>query len=46
LAEALVADRTTTPTAATLIESLTAAVTTFAGNAALDDRAALVVTAT
>jgi serine phosphatase RsbU (regulator of sigma subunit) len=46
LADALVADRTTTPTAATLIESLTAQVTTFAGNAALDDRAALIVTAT
>ncbi|ANP50347.1 serine phosphatase RsbU (regulator of sigma subunit) [Streptomyces griseochromogenes] len=46
LADALVADRTTTPTAATLIESITAAVTTFAGDAALDDRAALVVTAT
>ncbi|MEU6506422.1 SpoIIE family protein phosphatase [Streptomyces sp. NPDC046942] len=46
LAAALVADRTATPTAATLIESLTAAVTTFAGDAALDDRASLVVTAT
>ncbi|MFF7749553.1 SpoIIE family protein phosphatase [Streptomyces sp. NPDC007971] len=45
LADALVADRTTAPTAATLIESITAAVTTFAGSAALDDRAALVVTA-
>ncbi|OIJ84589.1 guanylate cyclase [Streptomyces monashensis] len=46
LADALVADGTTTPTAPTLIESITAAVTTFAGNATLDDRAALVVTAT
>ena len=46
LADALIADRITTPTAATLIESLTAAVTTFAGDASLDDRAALVVTAT
>ncbi|MFI1762702.1 SpoIIE family protein phosphatase [Streptomyces sp. NPDC020800] len=45
LADALVADRTTAPTAATLIESITAAVTKFAGSAALDDRAALVVTA-
>ncbi|WP_233273530.1 SpoIIE family protein phosphatase [Streptomyces broussonetiae] len=46
LADALVADGTTTPTAPTLIESITAAVTTFAGDATLDDRAALVVTAT
>lgn len=46
LADALIADRITTPTAATLIQSLTAAVTTFAGDASLDDRAALVVTAT
>ncbi|GGN95457.1 hypothetical protein GCM10011579_096000 [Streptomyces albiflavescens] len=46
LADALVTVRTTTPTAAILIESITAAVTTFAGNATLDDQAALVVTAT
>jgi serine phosphatase RsbU (regulator of sigma subunit) len=46
LACAIVADRTETPTAAALIDSVTAAVTTFAGDASLDDRAALVVTAT
>jgi len=46
LADALVAVRTTTPTAAALIESITAAVTRFAGNATMDDQAALVVTAT
>ncbi|MGW0767214.1 PP2C family protein-serine/threonine phosphatase [Streptomyces sp. NPDC002676] len=45
LADALVAVRTTTPAAA-LIESVTAAVTAFAGNATLGDQAVLVVTAT
>ncbi len=46
LADALVACRTTTPTAAALIESVTAAVTEFAGSAFLDDQAALVLTVT
>jgi serine phosphatase RsbU (regulator of sigma subunit) len=45
LADALVAVRTTTPTAADLIESVTSAVTAFAGNASLDDQAALVLVA-
>jgi len=45
LADALVAVRTTTPTAADLIESVTSAVTAFAGNASLDDQAALVLAA-
>ncbi|MFE1315176.1 SpoIIE family protein phosphatase [Streptomyces sp. NPDC058755] len=44
LADALAAVRTTTPAA--LIESVTAAVTAFAGNATVDDQAMLVVTAT
>ncbi|AOR36697.1 guanylate cyclase [Streptomyces fodineus] len=45
LSDALVAVRTTTPTAAAVVESITAAVTAFAGNATLDDQAALVITA-
>ncbi|MGW3130808.1 SpoIIE family protein phosphatase [Streptomyces sp. NPDC001123] len=46
LADGLAAVRTTTPTAAVLMESITAAVTAFAGDATLDDEAVLVVTAT
>ncbi|MGW1048642.1 SpoIIE family protein phosphatase [Streptomyces sp. NPDC001118] len=46
LADALAAVRTTTPTAAALVESVTAAVTGFAGHATLDDQAVLIVTAT
>lgn len=45
LVDALAAVRTATPTAAALIESVTAAVTAFAGDATLDDQAVLVVTA-
>ncbi|MEV6057002.1 SpoIIE family protein phosphatase [Streptomyces sp. NPDC052107] len=45
LADALVAVRTATPTATAVVESITTAVTAFAGNATLDDQAALVVTA-
>ncbi|MGW2650696.1 SpoIIE family protein phosphatase [Streptomyces sp. NPDC001393] len=45
LSDALVAVRTTTPTATAVIESITTAVTAFAGNATLDDQAALVITA-
>jgi serine phosphatase RsbU (regulator of sigma subunit) len=46
LADALAALPTTSPTAATLLESVTAAVAAFAGDATLDDQAALVLTAT
>ncbi|MER6074526.1 SpoIIE family protein phosphatase [Streptomyces sp. NPDC001817] len=45
LSDALVAVRTTTPTATAVVESITTAVTAFAGNATLDDQAALVITA-
>ncbi|MGW2425792.1 SpoIIE family protein phosphatase [Streptomyces sp. NPDC001709] len=45
LSDALVAVRTTTPTAPAVVESITTAVTSFAGNATLDDQAALVITA-
>ncbi|MGV4987940.1 SpoIIE family protein phosphatase [Streptomyces sp. NRAIS4] len=45
LSDALVAVRTTTPTAHAVVESITTAVTSFAGNATLDDQAALVITA-
>ncbi|MEU1628170.1 SpoIIE family protein phosphatase [Streptomyces sp. NPDC020096] len=46
LADALVTLRTTSPTADALVESVTAAVTAFAGGSTLDDQAALVLTAT
>ncbi|MFF4016386.1 SpoIIE family protein phosphatase [Streptomyces sp. NPDC001843] len=46
LTGALAAVRAGRPTAAALIESVTAAVTAFAGNATVDDQAILVVTAT
>lgn len=45
LADALVAVRTTTPSATAVVESITTAVTAFAGSATLDDQAALVITA-
>lgn len=45
LADALTALREPSPTAATLIETITSAVTAFAGDSTPDDRAALVLTA-
>ncbi|GAB2746045.1 SpoIIE family protein phosphatase [Streptomyces bullii] len=45
LTEALLAAGTAQATAANLIEAVTAAVTAFAGNATLDDQAAMVLTA-
>ncbi|MFI9048342.1 SpoIIE family protein phosphatase [Streptomyces sp. NPDC053427] len=45
LADAVAAPRATSPTAATLVESVTAAVTAFAGHSTPDDQAALVLTA-
>jgi serine phosphatase RsbU (regulator of sigma subunit) len=45
LADALAGVRTTTPTATAVVESITTAVTAFAGDATLDDQAALVITA-
>lgn len=46
LADALTALRTSSPTAATLVHSITTAVTAFAGDSTPDDQAALVLTAT
>ncbi|MFI6359778.1 PP2C family protein-serine/threonine phosphatase [Streptomyces sp. NPDC050743] len=45
LVDALAAVRSTTPTATAVVESITTAVTAFAGNATLDDQAALVIIA-
>ncbi|MGJ5748868.1 serine phosphatase RsbU (regulator of sigma subunit) [Streptomyces puniciscabiei] len=45
LSDALRAVRTSTPTATAIIESITTAVTAFAGKATPDDQAALVITA-
>ncbi|MER6735613.1 SpoIIE family protein phosphatase [Streptomyces puniciscabiei] len=45
LSDALRAVRSTTPTATAVVESITTAVTAFAGSATPDDQAALVITA-